>query len=233
MSKLENFIGQLQQAQLYENAFNPWSDYDQQHDLSKNAPVVRSKQLREYLQKRIGLAKYIFLAEGLSYQGGKFTGIAMTSERIILGNHEQVPASAVFSIQPERTSAQGISSAVDKLGMAEPTASIVWKAILKNKIPPEQVVLWNIFPWHPHKPDASLTNRTPTDQELALGLEYFKMLLELFSACQVLCLGKKSELTVSQALPHLQPVVLRHPANGGARLFENGLISFLNAHGTR
>lgn len=233
MSKLENFICQLQQAQLYGNTFNPWSDCDPQYDINKSAPVVRSNQLKEYLQIRIGLAKYIFLAEGLSYQGGKFTGIAMTSERIILGNHEQVPASAVFAITPERTSAPGISSSVDKLGMAEPTASIVWKAILKNKIPPEQVVLWNIFPWHPHKPDESLTNRTPTDQELALGLEYFKMLLDLFVDCKVLCLGKKSELTVSQSMPNLQPIVLRHPANGGARLFESGLVSFLNTNGTR
>lgn len=233
MQQLENFILGLQQTQLEENSFNPWRDCDLINDNSAIAPVIRSAQLSSYLQKRLGKAKYILLAEGLSYQGGKFTGIAMTSERIILGNHETVPATAIFDIQAQRTSKIGLGATVDRLGMAEPTASIVWKALLKNKIPPEQVVLWNIFPWHPFKAGKPLSNRTPSNEELLLGFAQFKNLLALFPGCKILCLGKKSEATILQGLPELKPIALRHPANGGAKLFENGLIDFLHANGIR
>lgn len=231
MPQIDSFIKNLQQVALSDYAFNPWHDYDQVHDNSEQAPKVRSAQLAAYLRERIGKAKYILLAEGVSYQGGKFTGVAMTSERIILGNHEVVPADAVFAIQAQRTSAMGISSSVDKLGMAEPTASIVWKALLKNKIPPREVVLWNIFPWHPFKPGNMLSNRTPNEAELLLGFGYFKQLMEIFPSCHLLCLGKKSEATIMQAMPHLQLTALRHPANGGAKLFEHGLTEFLHTNG--
>lgn len=230
MLKVEEFVEALKKVDLAADAFNPWREYDILYDSSSAAPIVRSIQLTAYLQERIGQAEYILLAEGLSYQGGKFTGIAMTSERIILGNHDVVPAEAVFNIKPHRTSNMGISSSVDRLGMAEPTASIVWKALLKNKIPPRKVVLWNIFPWHPFKGRDFLTNRTPNEIELNLGFRYFERLLGLFPNCQVLCLGKKSEATLKQAMPELEVTALRHPANGGAKLFEAGLVDFLRTH---
>lgn len=230
MLAVKEFVVDLQNVQLAANAFNPWNDFDCRYDNSEQAPQIRSLQLEAYLQERIGRAKYILLAEGLSYQGGKFTGIAMTSERIVLGNHELVPPTAVFAMKAQRTSGMGISSSVDKLGMAEPTASIVWKALLKNKIPPDEVVLWNIFPWHPFKFGNILSNRTPDEAELQLGLEYFKRLLELFPNCQLLCLGKKSEATILQGLPHLKITALRHPANGGAKLFGDGLVNFLHTN---
>ena len=231
MSQIDSFIKNLQQVSLADNAFNPWRDYDPVHDNSERAPGIRVSQLAAYLHERLGIAKYILLAEGVSYQGGKFTGVAMTSERIILGHHEVVPADAVFSIQAQRTSAMGISSSVDRLGMAEPTASIVWKALLKNKIPPREVVLWNIFPWHPFKSGNMLSNRTPNEAELLLGFGHFRQLMDIFPNCHLLCLGKKSEATIMQAMPHLQLTALRHPANGGAKLFENGLTKFLHTHG--
>src|SRR5699024_579308 len=109
--------------------FNPWYQQDGQHDASKDAPAIRKNHLKTYLHERLGKAKYLFIAEALGYQGGHFTGIAMTSERILLGHHHKVhgiPANGAFtSIKFQRTS----KPEANKKGMSEPTATIMWKAL--------------------------------------------------------------------------------------------------------
>ena len=65
--------------------FNPWFDSDPENDIDKTAPAKRLSNLESYINERTK-ADYLLLAEALGYQGGHFTGLAMTLERIILGN---------------------------------------------------------------------------------------------------------------------------------------------------
>lgn len=65
------------------NVFNPRVDYDRVHDIGPEAPDIRLKQIEQFLYARISGAKYLLVAEAVSYQGGRFTGVALTSERII------------------------------------------------------------------------------------------------------------------------------------------------------
>ena len=217
MSKLDTLFNELEQTPKGA-FFNPWFQRDRNHDISDNAPMIRRNQLRTYLSERIGKAKYLCVAEAIGYQGGHFSGVAMTSERILLGHHEEVhgiPAESVFrTIHPQRTS----KPKVNAKGMTEPTATIMWKAIKNLGVDPYQVVLWNALAWHPYDPEKGmLSNRTPTDSELEAGHSALEAFLDLFPDVQVIAVGRKCEQCLDAfGLPYT-PV--RHPANGGAPKF--------------
>ncbi|NBC04912.1 MAG: uracil-DNA glycosylase, partial [Bacteroidetes bacterium] len=191
---------------------------DNEHDETEDAPEIRRQQLKTYLSERIETAKYLFIAEALGYQGGHFTGIAMTSERILLGHQEPKygvrPEHVFQTIKPQRTS----SPTVIEKGMSEPTATIMWGALIDLGINPYEVVLWNAVPWHPYKPDQGLlSNRTPTTEELDAGLEHLKSFMNLFEDVEMVAVGRKCELSLSQL--GVDHIPVRHPANGGAPKF--------------
>ncbi len=140
------------------NVYNPWRDFDGIYDIGEEAPRIRCEQLENYLSNRVPHAKYIFVAEALGFQGGHFSGIAMTSERILLGNHKntKIQPSLLITCNAQRTSNPrhiGIKKTQSKMGYNEPTATIVWESIFDSKRNPFNVILWNIFPFHPYKTD--------------------------------------------------------------------------------
>src|SRR5213596_3892574 len=87
--------------------FNPWWEVDQENDIGRNAPAIRRHQLRAYLQKRLGKVKLAVIGEAVGYRGGHFSGIPMTSERLLLGRSKKfhIKAKDFFSdVKPRRTS---------------------------------------------------------------------------------------------------------------------------------
>ncbi len=218
---IETFIQHLSEYQGT-NVFNPWRDYDAQCDIGPQAPAVRRRQLHDYLQYRLAKASYVFVAEAAGYQGCRFTGIAITCERMLLNAHKQINSRMVLGYDGTRTSRPDcmyMTSNPQRLqGMNEPTDTYVWGAIVDNGLSPEDVLLWNIFPFHPHKASSPFSNRTPTDAEIFDGLAYTK---ELLSLCRpditIGAIGCKSAQMLAKA--HLTAITMRHPANGGASLF--------------
>lgn len=225
-TKLQQLFNELQNTPDG-SFFNPWYQKDPYHDLHDNSPAIRKKHLKSYLTERLESAKYLFIAEALGYQGGHFTGIAMTSERILLGHHESVhgiPADGTFStIDPERTSKPDIN----KKGMSEPTATIMWKAIYQLGIDPYETVLWNALPWHPFDPDDGyLSNRTPTDNELEKGYPALRIFLDIFADAKIIAVGRKCEYSLDAfGITNYTPV--RHPANGGAPKFRRQMKNLI------
>ncbi len=198
--------------------FNPWFHQDKKNDLVPNAPEIRRKQLECYLTERRDRAKYLFIAEALGYQGGHFTGIAMTSERILLGHQEDkygVKPEHVFRGEtPLRTSRPDLT----EQGMSEPTATIMWGAMIDLGIDPYDVVLWNAVPWHPYKKgEGLLTNRTPLTGEMEAGFKHLKTFISLFDDVQIVAVGRKCEQSLSEL--GIDHIGVRHPANGGAPKF--------------
>lgn len=217
MIRLKSLFEELKQTPEG-HLFNPWYRPDPHHDLSEEGPEIRKTQLYHYLKDRMNSAKYICIAEALGYQGGHFSGIAMTSERILLGHHEKVhgiPPGGVFStLTPRRTS----KPEVNAKGMTEPTATIMWKAIYNLGIDPFEIILWNALAWHPFDPDKGLlSNRTPTNAELKAGLPALEAFLALFSNLVIIAVGKKSARCLDDFGLNYREV--RHPANGGAPKF--------------
>jgi hypothetical protein len=157
------------------------------------------------------------MGEALGYRGGHFSGIPMTSERILLGKKKDdgiMPAQVFSGITPRRTSKP--RKCPD--GFSEPTATIVWSTLLKLGLSPEQFVLWNAFPWHSFdRRRGMLSNRMPTKAERSAGLPVLKAFLDLFPCDEIVALGNvaASQLRELDVEMHL----VRHPASGGAKLF--------------
>jgi hypothetical protein len=215
--------------------FNPWWEVDEQNDIGSNAPTIRRNHLRTYLQERLGKAKLAIIGEALGYRGGHFSGIPMTSERILLGKKRDVvaalperrvlhrrawkgghrtPLQIVSGIKPRRTSKPSVCPD----GFSEPTATIVWGALLNIGVLPDEFVLWNAFPWHCFDPRRGLlSNRRPNKSEQLSGRAVLKDFLELFPSEQIVALGKIAGAQIEQL--GFNAHCVRHPASGGAKLF--------------
>ncbi len=225
---IEEFIEMLE-ASPKGKLFNPWYDPDEEHDLGPEAPGIRRAQLAAYLSERIGKVRYVLMGEALGYQGGHFSGIAMTSERILLGHHRAKgiePEDVFSSLAPRRTS----RPEVRETGFSEPTATIVWECLLKLGVDPRSFVIWNTFAWHPFNPGKGiLSNRRPTDEELAAGLPLLKAFLSLFPESTVIAVGKVAEKGL-KALG-IDCLEVRHPANGGAGKFRQQVGAIVGGGG--
>ncbi|SRR6266542_2521572 len=222
---LRNFL-QLLRKSPSGAVFNPWWEVDEQNDAGPDAPAIRRTQLRAYLHKRLGKASFAVIGEAVGYRGGHFSGIPMTSERILLGKKRDsgIEAEYVFSsIKPRRTS----KPQKCRDGFSEPTATIVWSTLLRLRLKPEQFVLWNAFPWHSFDPRRGmLSNRMPNKSECAAGLSVLKAFLDLFRCEQVVALGRVAAAQLEKL--NVEAHCIRHPASGGAKLFRQQMAAIVN-----
>jgi uracil-DNA glycosylase len=212
MTPIETFLHLLRNSPRG-GIFNPWWQIDQENDFGPQAPRIRRAQLRAYFAERIGSARLALVGEALGYRGGHFTGIPMTSERILLADQQ-----VLSSIAPRRTSKPEKSPR----GFSEPTASLVWNALLGFGLRGDQFVLWNAFPWHPF--DArrgTLTNRKPSAAELRHGILILKKFLQMFRCETVITLGRVAAAQLERV--DYRAIRVRHPANAGASLFRQQL----------
>ena len=216
---ISTFINKLQEYEA-PMVFNPWSQSDSSCDIGRQAPIIRSANLRRYLELRQN-AHYLFIAEALGYQGGHFSGIAITSERIMLGKHPDVRQESVLGEWDyKRTSdpASGLLNNTQKrMGFNEPTDTVVWNALNSHELAATDVILWNIFPFHPYKEGKLLSNRTPSTPELDAGIEYARMLLELVPGMEIVAIGQKAATTLGRY--GVACIAVPHPSMGGANRF--------------
>jgi len=219
---IESFVRLLQNSPSGA-VFNPWWQVDEQNDIGRNAPAIRRNQLQSYLGKRLRKANFAVIGEAVGYRGGHFSGIPMTSERLLLGRSKKVrlKSNDFFSdINPRRTSKP--EKCPD--GFSVPTATIVWGTLLRLGLKPAQFVVWNAFPWHSFDSRRGmLSNRMPNKSERAAGLPVLKAFLELFPCDQVVALGKIAAAQLEQL--DVNAHCVRHPASGGAKLFRQQMAA--------
>ncbi|MDZ4176764.1 MAG: uracil-DNA glycosylase [Hydrogenophaga sp.] len=215
------FVEQLQALPSLPNVFNPWRDFDEANDICSDAPMQRANQLKCYLEPRLKTTRLVLVAEAPSWRGAKFTGIAMTSERMLHNEHPDVPASAMMLPIGERTSSEKRFPRC----LAEQTATIVWSTLLDSGFRPDEFVLWNAFPSHPHKAGNPRSNRRPRLDELKVAVDVLPSLLTLLGQPKVVAVGKVAERALYRL--GVSATSVRHPAMGGATKFREAMKQFV------
>lgn len=165
----------------------------------------RRENLEAYLE-RVGMPRLVLLGEALGFRGGRFSGIAFTSERQLAGPEGRrlpwagSPPFAATSRNPAL--------------WLEPSGSVVWDALGGEA---RGALLWNTFPWHPYDAKGPLSNRTPERGLVAANLHVLERLLAEAGPARVLAVGRTAQAAL--ALLGVEASALRHPAHGGAGLF--------------
>ena len=77
------------------NLFNQWDEIDPNWDC-ENAAEFRRDNLKAYLLAR-PRPQYVFISEAPSWRGARFSGIPMTSERILMGGCPAQSASGRYT----------------------------------------------------------------------------------------------------------------------------------------
>lgn len=211
------FIDLLRDLPGLPGVANPWACDVPGTDLP-GAAGQRRAQLAAFLGTRAG-ARLVLVAEAPGYQGARFTGVPMTSERLLAGPmRAAVLGNTPFRRTSHPDTARNAPERRD--GLAEPTATVVWQALAAAGID-RTAVLWNAFPLHPHHAGQPLTNRRPKGAELAATAHVLPRLLSLFPGARVMAVGRVARDRL--AALGIDAVALRHPANGGVAAFRAGM----------
>jgi len=185
--------------------FNPYADYCEVHDRF-DATRRRKKNLEAVLQANLDRkVEAIWVARDLGYRGGRRTGVPLTDEV-----HLDLVGRLLGGIQLHRATRGPL--------VAERTAAVVWKVLSRIQQP---VVLWNVFPFHPHEPDDPFSNRCHTRAEGQQTLPLLKSLIEMFQPQRLIAIGRDAQLALKDI--GIPVTTVRHPSYGGQNEFMAGL----------
>lgn len=109
-------------------------------------------------------------------------------------------------------------------GWSEQSSTIVHTA-LRDFDAESRVVLWNTVPTHPHRDADPLSNRRVRKLEIEAGAPFTLRLLDMVQPRVVIAIGRTAEQSLMQSLQGVPYV--RHPANGGASKFKEGMKRLL------
>jgi len=199
-----HFVDLLADVQL-PDVFNPYADRCPLHDL-KDAPMRRRQNLQAYLEHAITCgASTVWVARDLGYRGGRRTGIAMTDEI-----HLERATQLLGGVHLQRATKGPV--------VAERTAAVVWRVLSALNLP---VVLWNVFPFHPHETDDPFSNRCHTRSEREATMPLFAALTDLIQPRNIVAIGREAAAALADSGSPVSSV--RHPSYGGQNEFIAGL----------
>jgi hypothetical protein len=196
-----------------ENVFNPWRDSDPL-DVS-DPPHYAAHYRRERLFRHFNcIPRYLLVGEAPGYQGCHFSGVPFTHEALLMdGAIPRIGAlSARITSRPKP--------------WREPSATIVWRTLHELRIA-DDVVMWNAFAWHPHKPGEPMSNRAPTKDEPYSGQNILQAVCDYFGGAKLIAVGRVAEKAL-KLLRLTADAAVRHPSMGGAAEFRDGLRHLVN-----
>jgi hypothetical protein len=189
-----------------EELFNPYRDRNAEIDVP-DAPALRRQNLKAYLRGYDAAPPLFLLAEAPGPWGCRFSGVPITSESQLVD--------ADFPVDGTPTSREDEPH-------TEYSAGIFWR-VLQPHYP--RFFVWNSVPLHPHDPGEPLSIRNPRRTEVRAWQDLLVELLDLLEPEMILGIGRKAERALDEAGAAVTYV--RHPSQGGARKFENGVRSAL------
>jgi len=193
------------------SVFNPYCDNCAIHDRS-DAASVRRRNIVLFLDAALAArVDTLWVARDLGHRGGRRTGIPLTDEVHL--DH----ASSLMGGQALHRATLGPL-------LAERTAAVVWRALCRIGNP---VVLWNVFPFHPHEPGAPFSNRCHSRAERHILLS----LIEMIRPKRLVAIGRDAASALSCLGLPLHAV--RHPSYGGQAEFEAGIHAIYGVAGDR
>ena len=208
----KTFVSALAAAKL-PSVFNPWRDRCSIHD-RRDAAARRRSNLQVMLEAALDAhVETIWIARDLGYRGGRRTGVPLTDEV-----HLTHASALMGGIALERAT-QGPE-------IAERTAAIVWQVLGRIGQP---VMLWNVFPFHPHDADDPMSNRCHSRAEREETWPLLQALVSMVQPKRIVAIGRDAHLALAGL--ETEVTAIRHPSYGGQREFINGMYGLYGIAG--
>jgi uracil-DNA glycosylase len=223
---LDDFIDQISVVKSPNDSVNFYA-VDNCQSLG-NANEIRRRNLRLFLNE---MAQYkpelLLVGEAPGYRGCLLTGIPFTSEILLLEGVSSsqrkmgTPGKTRWKLFDRHQGYRTITS--NEPPQKEATATMVWNFLRDLPVPP---LVWNAYPFHPHRKDRINTNRPPTINELAIGNPFLAYLIKVFEINKVIAVGNKAHKALKMA--GIVGKKVRHPSHGGKTEFEQELAILLD-----
>jgi hypothetical protein len=183
------------------------SDAEFLYDPATSDGALRRFNLLHFLELiDAGRPDTILIGEAPGWRGNSNTGIPFTSVREL---------SARPGIVTGRANGDGFRLPEHPTALWEASSASVWKALPRWSRP--LPLIWAISPTHPHVAGNRLTNRTPRPGEVRAGAPIAIELIRASGVSRVIAIGRKAQ--ESLAANGVDAIAVRHPAQGGARIF--------------
>ena len=197
-------------ARSSDTLFNPYRDFNPELDRPDAADIRRSNLLH-YLAACSQEPDVLLIAEAPGPHGCRFSGVPFTSE-------EQLLSGALpFS---------GGQSSLGHVPKSEYSSRIVWGLLAEHF---SRVVIWSTVPLHPHKPNSPMSIRTPSVSEIREWSELITAFKRSFQPRKVAAVGRVAERACG--LHGIACTYIRHPSQGGANAFRDGMTRLLSRVG--
>lgn len=204
---IDSLIDRLARTPTSPDAFN-------QYALSNNPNnTIRRQNLSTYLQQMVVRnPRTILVMEAPGYRGCRLTGVPVTSRKILLDGLSDLGLFGTGNGY-QNTYDTGFESI-----NGEQSATIVWDTLTAlNQTP----LIWNTFPFHPHRMGEGRSNRKPRKTETSVGAGFLLDILDLFRIKTVVAVGNVAYETLTRL--GIDSTRVRHPAQGGKNDFVVGI----------
>jgi len=200
---IDTIIKMLSETKTPEELFNPYRDVCDIHD-KENAPEIRRINLRILLEAYSKIKpKMIWVFEAPSFMGARRSGAPFVNE----GMFSEIET--LLGIQ-ERFKKATVTDAKTAL-----TSRIAWNVVGNLKQIP---MIWESIPFHPHKKNNPMSNRKPDKSEILNYKHFIDYITKFIRPNVTISVGRTAEEILN--LLNIPNTYVRHPAQGGARKFQ-------------